>query len=138
MSPSEEKRIKDKKCVDCGRIITRQSIRCRSCAQKGERGNNWKGGKIHKKGYVQLKLPEHHNSTKRGYIFEHRVVMEKYIGRYLNKNEYVHHKNGIRDDNRIKNLELWTTNQPIGVRVKDLINWSIKFLNKNNYDVRKK
>lgn len=67
---------------------------------------NWKEGKKKVKGYVHLLKPEHPFSNKNGYIAEHRLVMEEKIQRYLMHKEIVHHINGLRNDNRIENLEL--------------------------------
>lgn len=64
------------------------------------------------------------NPDKGKYEHEHRLIMAKVIGRELLPEENVHHLNGIRDDNRPENLELWTTSQPKGQRVKDKLLWA--------------
>lgn len=74
-----------------------------------------------KDGYKQLLLKDHPNTAKSGYVMEHIVVMSKIIGRPLRKGETVHHKNGIRDDNRPENLELWADTCRQGQRVSDRI-----------------
>lgn len=73
----------------------------------GKDSPSWKGGRIQKKsGYVLVKSQGHPSADKRGYVREHRLVVEKVLGRILDKNEIVHHKNGIKNDNRPENLEV--------------------------------
>lgn len=59
-------------------------------------------------GYVSVYYPSHPMATKDGFVMEHHLVMEKHIGRHIEKDEVVHHINGIRDDNRLENLQLMT------------------------------
>lgn len=72
--------------------------------------------------------PDHPNSQKSGYILEHKLVVSKHLGRPLLPHEEVHHLNGHRDDNRLKNLELWTRSQPRGQRVVDKLAWARELL----------
>lgn len=59
---------------------------------------------------------------------EHRLVMAEMLGRPLRKGETVHHKNGIKDDNRPENLELWVNMHPYGQRVTDLVAFARQIL----------
>ena len=79
-----------------------------SKSQTGKMNNKWKGGKVKTlSGYFKIHSPNHPNQDNSKYVFEHRLVMEKHIGRYLTKIEVVHHINEIKDDNRIENLKLF-------------------------------
>lgn len=89
--------------------------------RRGEKHGSWKGG-IHKAatGYVWELVagddPMISMRTSNGYVLQHRLVMARHLGRPLTKAETVHHINGVRDDNRLENLELWIRPQPRGVR----------------------
>lgn len=80
------------------------------------------------RGYVLVRDPDHPNSWKNGWVYEHIKVMSDILGRALLPHENVHHKNGNRSDNRPSNLELWSTSQPSGQRIEDKLAWAVEML----------
>lgn len=78
-----------------------------SKSSKGKRSNHWKGGIRYTLGYISKKSYNHPNKTKNGYVLEHRLVMEKEIGRFLKKEEIVHHIDKNRKNNALSNLILF-------------------------------
>ena len=75
---------------------------------KGQKAHNYVGFRINWAGYKEIYIPDHPYATRAGYMKEHRLVMEEYLGRFLERDEDVHHKNGDKQDNRTENLELLT------------------------------
>jgi hypothetical protein len=75
----------------------------------GKLASNWRGGVVYRgqnNRYIMILSSNHPHATKEGYVMEHRLVMEKYLGRYLSPSEFIHHINGDTRDNRIENLKL--------------------------------
>ena len=89
-----------------GEKFSKEHRRKMGLACKGSKNYFWKGGIIKDKGYITKHKPEHPFTDFRGYVREHRLIMEEFLGRYLTKDECVHHINGIKNDNRIENLQL--------------------------------
>jgi hypothetical protein len=82
-------------------------LRSRPTKLKKELHPNWKGGVMNTShGYKKILSPNHPNKDYNGYVPEHRLVIENSLGRFLTKDEYVHHKNGNKKDNRLDNLEI--------------------------------
>ena len=102
-----------------GKKLCRETKIKMSESKKRERNPNWKNGKSeHTAGYILIFQPDHPFANFYGYVFEHRLVMEKHLGRYLKPEEIVHH-NGTKypmgsiedkQDNRIENLKLFVNN----------------------------
>ena len=91
-----------------------RKIKSRGISRRGQKAGYWKGGryKDNASGYVWVYNPNHPSCTKKGYVLEHRLTIEKFIGRYLRGNEIIHHKNKEKDDNRIENLEIIVLGEP--------------------------
>jgi len=77
--------------------------------KRGPKGSNWKGGRRKVNGYILICL-DHPFSNADRCVFEHRLVMENYLDRFLTREEVVHHINDKKDDNRIENLMLFPNN----------------------------
>lgn len=92
-----------------GRSMPEETKRKIADTMTADKNYHWSGGrKLHSDGYILVYQPLHPMRDANGFVLEHRLVYEKYVGRYLSSEEIIHHVNGNKTDNRIENLELMT------------------------------
>lgn len=115
-------------CSNCGKLKQRKSLLCRDCYLESKQYPKSNVKHLSKDGYFYVYYRKHPYADKGGRVYEHRLIMEQKLGRYLFPFENVHHKNGVKSDNRINNLELWIRFQPTGARVKDVVKWAREIL----------
>lgn len=67
-------------------------------------------------------------NSRNNYVLEHILIMEKRLGRYLFKDERVHHKNGVKGDNALENLELWVLSPPQDPESPESLDWAMEMI----------
>lgn len=80
--------------------------------------------------YVPVPIELRHLTRNAAWVGEHRLVMAYHLGRALSADEQVHHINGVKTDNRLENLELWSTSHPSGRRIEDLLEFCMAMLDR--------
>lgn len=118
-----------------GNRLRQMGLISRPPAVRRESHPSWNGGRtLTKKGYVRVKLPDEDRhlfpaAPVSGYVLEHRLMMARHLGRPLLPDEEVHHRRS-RGENQIAHLELWTTSQPAGQRIGDIVAWATEMLDR--------
>lgn len=118
----------EKPCLHCGAAFRPGKVNTIYCSRKCYRDSGTAKPTRNGAGYVLVYRPEHPAAYKSGQVLEHRILMEESIGRLLLPTETVHHRNGVKHDNRLANLELWTSSHPGGQRVSEVVAWAEEIL----------
>lgn len=135
----KERHLETRSCANCGKPfeivrysdVMNCSVECGQDIQRNKLEPAW-----HKTpdGYLAGGI---NRGKGQKLILMHRWVMEQSLGRELETFETVHHKNGVRDDNRLDNLEVWIHRPHKGQRVEDTIIWAIAYLERHGYTITK-
>jgi len=91
-------------CAECGRLFRGQRRTSRFCSKSCGRRGQGKSERLRSCGYTYLHRPDHPHANQRGYVAEHRLIVEEVLGKTLPRDAVVHHHNGDRADNRPCNL----------------------------------
>ena len=102
-------RTRDFCSIKCNKHFGRKKLAEKEWLNKTNRDETWRNGIVTEKGYIFVRVPEHPLTNLRGYVRQHRLVVEKHLGRYLDRDETVHHIDENKSNNELSNLYLFAS-----------------------------
>lgn len=116
------------KCDECRAAVRTRRSAARWQRERGSRKPRTNAPWVNQAGYVERYVPYSPYSRANGVVLEHRLVMSEHLGRALLPSETVHHRSGVRTDNRLENLQLMSSSHPSGQAVEDKAEWALELL----------